>query len=97
MTGKQEMGLETFQNVCEHKGHYLRSEIITGGEQSKMAIRWHDHIEERKHDMLGKPTFKGTRLTVEHILGEMGAGMDDGELLENYPTLRPEHIRQNGT
>ena len=58
-----------------------------------MAIRWQDFIEERKDVMLGKPTFKGTRLTVEHILGEMGVGMSDEELLANYPTLRPEHIR----
>ncbi len=58
-----------------------------------MVIRWQDHIEERREIMLGKPVFKGTRLTVEHILGEMGAGMGDAELLENYPTLRPEHIR----
>jgi uncharacterized protein (DUF433 family) len=58
-----------------------------------MAIHWQDFIEERKDVMMGKPTFKGTRLTVDHILNEMGAGMTDPELLENYPTLRPEHIR----
>jgi uncharacterized protein (DUF433 family) len=58
-----------------------------------MAIRWQDYIEERKDVMMGKPVFKGTRLTIDHILGEMGAGMTDRELLENYPTLRPEHIR----
>jgi uncharacterized protein (DUF433 family) len=59
----------------------------------EMAIRWQDYIEERKDVMMGKPVFKGTRLTVDHILNEMGAGMVDRELLENYPTLRPEHIR----
>lgn len=58
-----------------------------------MAIRWQDYIEERKDVMMGKPVFKGTRLTVDHLLSEMGAGMTDLELLENYPTLRPEHIR----
>lgn len=58
-----------------------------------MAIRWQDYIEERKDVMLGKPTFQGTRLTVAHILGEMGTGTSAAELLENYPTLRPEHIR----
>jgi uncharacterized protein (DUF433 family) len=58
-----------------------------------MAIHWQDFIDERKDVMMGKPTFKGTRLTVDHILNEMGAGMTDPELLENYPTLRPEHIR----
>ena len=61
--------------------------------RSMMAIRWQDYIEERKGVMMGKPVFKGTRLTVEHVLKEMGAGMTDEELLENYPTLRPEHIR----
>ncbi len=58
-----------------------------------MTIRWQDYIEERKGVMMGKPVFKGTRLTVEQILGEMGSGMTDAELLDNYPTLRPEHIR----
>jgi uncharacterized protein (DUF433 family) len=58
-----------------------------------MAIRWQDYIEERRDVMMGKPVFKGTRLTVDHILNEMGAGMVERDLLENYPTLRPDHIR----
>jgi uncharacterized protein (DUF433 family) len=33
-----------------------------------MTLKWQDHIEERERVMLGKPVFKGTRLTVEHIL-----------------------------
>ncbi len=43
--------------------------------------------------MMGKPVFKGTRLTVQHILEELGNGMSRSELLSNYPTLRDEHIR----
>ena len=58
-----------------------------------MAIRWQDYIEERKEVMMGKPVFKGARLTVDHVLKEMGTGMTNQELLENYPTLRSEHIR----
>lgn len=58
-----------------------------------MAFRWQDYIEERKDVMMGKPVFKGTRLTVEHILRELGSGMTERELLDSYPTLRPEHIR----
>ncbi len=58
-----------------------------------MTIRWQDYIEERKDVMMGKPVFKGTRLTVEHVLSEMGAGLTEVELLDNYPTLRPEHLR----
>lgn len=58
-----------------------------------MTLRWQDYIEERGDVMLGKPVFKGTRLTVEHILKELGAEMSHPELLENYPSLKPEHIQ----
>lgn len=58
-----------------------------------MTANWRDYIEERKDVMLGKPVFKGTRLTVEHILRELGAGMSPDELLDNYPNLKPEHIQ----
>ena len=58
-----------------------------------MAIHWRDYIEERKDVMMGKPVFKGTRLTVELVLKQLGAGMTHQEMLEQYPTLRPEHLR----
>lgn len=58
-----------------------------------MSTNWQDYIEEQKDVMMGKPVFKGTRLTVQHVLEELGAGMSPDELLDNYPTLRPEHIR----
>ena len=58
-----------------------------------MKIRWQDYIEERKDVMAGKPTFKGTRLTVEFILKQLGAGMAHQELLDQYPTLEPDHLR----
>ena len=38
-------------------------------------MKWQDYIEERKDVMMGKPVLKGTRLTVEHILKELGTGM----------------------
>jgi uncharacterized protein (DUF433 family) len=62
-------------------------------EDSSMRIKWQDYIEERKQVMIGKPVFKGTRWTVEHVLNELGAGMSREELLENYPTLKLEHIQ----
>jgi len=58
-----------------------------------MALKWQDYIEERKDVMLGKPVFKGTRLTVEHVLRELGTGMSHSELLDNYPNLKPEDIQ----
>ena len=56
-------------------------------------FHWDDYIEERKEVMLGKPVFKGTRITVELVLTELGAGTTPQQLLDNYPTLKPEHIR----
>lgn len=58
-----------------------------------MTIDWQDYIEQRKDVMMGKPVFKGTRLTVEHILTEIGSGMNADEVLASYPQLRPEHLR----
>ena len=58
-----------------------------------MAMQWQDDIVERRDVMLGKPVFKGTRLTVEHVLRELGTGMSRDELFDNYPNLRPEHVQ----
>lgn len=58
-----------------------------------MKFHWHDYIEERKDIMVGKPTFKGTRLTVEFVLKQLGTGMSHAELLDQYPTLKAEHLR----
>lgn len=57
------------------------------------AFHWDDYIEERKDVMLGKPVFKGTRLTVELVLKALGAGTTQDELLAEFPHLKPEHIR----
>jgi uncharacterized protein (DUF433 family) len=56
-------------------------------------FHWDDYIEERKDVMLGKPVFKGTRLTVELVLKALGAGTTQDELLAEFPYLKPEHIR----
>jgi uncharacterized protein (DUF433 family) len=58
-----------------------------------MKIHWQDYIEERKEVQCGKPVFKGTRLTVEFILRQIGAGASEELLLDQYATLKPEHIR----
>jgi uncharacterized protein (DUF433 family) len=54
---------------------------------------WHDYIERDPDVMMGKPVFKGTRLTVEFVLERLGQGATEAELLENYVGLRPEHLR----
>ena len=55
-------------------------------------MEWQAYIERRPDVMLGKPVFKGTRLTVELILERLGDGWSAPDLLEAYLDLRPEHL-----
>lgn len=43
--------------------------------------------------MGGKPVIKGTRLTVEYILGLLAQGATTDEILEEYEGLTDEDIR----
>ncbi|MBI2922079.1 MAG: DUF433 domain-containing protein [Planctomycetes bacterium] len=40
----------------------------------------------------GKPTIRGHRLAVEHVLGMLAAGDDFATLLEGYPWLEREDV-----
>lgn len=42
--------------------------------------------------MVGKPIIKGTRLTVELILGLLMQGMTINEIIDDYPNLTPDDI-----
>jgi uncharacterized protein (DUF433 family) len=42
--------------------------------------------------MMGKPVVEGTRITVEFILEELGAGRSVDELVEAYPRLTREGV-----
>jgi uncharacterized protein (DUF433 family) len=53
---------------------------------------WTNYIERDPRIMLGKPVFKGTRITVEFVLDRLAQGATAQELLENYEELRAEHI-----
>lgn len=43
--------------------------------------------------MFGKPTIKGTRITVEHILRMFAAGHTEGSILVAHPHLTVAGIR----
>ena len=40
--------------------------------------------------MVGKPTIRGMRITVEQILRALAGGISEKELLEEYPELEKE-------
>jgi uncharacterized protein (DUF433 family) len=50
-------------------------------------MNWRNHIETNDQILVGKPIVKGTRLSVEHIIGLHAAGWTKQQILENYPRL----------
>jgi uncharacterized protein (DUF433 family) len=54
---------------------------------------WQNHIHSDPEVLLGKPVVKGTRLSVEFLLGLLAAGWTQEQILENYSTLTSESLR----
>lgn len=56
-------------------------------------MNWQEHIVSDKGVLLGKPTIKGTRISVEHIVGLFAQGWTESEVLENFPRLKKESLQ----
>lgn len=50
-------------------------------------------IDRNPEIVLGKPVIKGTRLTVELLLGKLAYGYSEGELIAEYPFITKEDIQ----
>ena len=57
-----------------------------------MTTQYQNRIVIDPEIMVGKPTIKGTRITVELILRQLAQGLTTKEILENYPRLTAEDI-----
>ena len=54
----------------------------------------YNQIIERNHDVMqGKPTIKGTRITVELIIRKFAGGYSLEQLLAAYPHLNKQQIQ----
>jgi uncharacterized protein (DUF433 family) len=53
---------------------------------------YHHRITCDPRIMLGKPVVRGTRITVELLLGKLAQGMRTEEILEAYPGLQREDV-----
>lgn len=54
---------------------------------------WREHIWIDPERMRGQPCMKGTRIPVYVILDNLALGVDEAEILAEYPTLSQDHIR----
>lgn len=56
-------------------------------------MNWKDYVVSDKEVLLGKPTIKGTRISVEHVVGLLAQGWGEVQILENYPRLTKESLQ----
>ena len=52
-----------------------------------------DRITVNPEVVVGKPTIRGLRITVEQILKALASGITTQELLEDYPELETDDIK----
>lgn len=53
---------------------------------------WRERITCDPDILAGKPTIKGTRISVELVLGWLGAGWSIEQVLESYPHVAREDV-----
>ncbi len=55
-------------------------------------MNWRERIESNPDILVGKPSIKGTRISVELILGWLANGWTQETILESYPQLTRDDI-----
>ena len=68
-----------------------RFTVVTG-RRTLATMDWHDHMERSPGVLAGKPVFRGTPVTVEHVLAKLGRGMPEADLLRGHPRLTADHV-----
>ena len=56
-------------------------------------MNWQQHIISDKKILSGKPTIKGTSLSVDHIVGLLAQGWTEEDILKNYPRLTSKDLQ----
>lgn len=56
-------------------------------------MNWREKIHTDSGILTGKPVVKGTRLSVDFLLGLFAKGWTEAQIMENYPQLTCESLR----
>lgn len=56
-------------------------------------MNWEDYIVTDPEVLLGKPTIKGTRIAIDHLIGLLAQGWSEQQILENYPRLTSNSLQ----
>jgi uncharacterized protein (DUF433 family) len=69
------------------------ADIVIGKEKTVVRKELLNRITVNPEVLVGKPTIRGMRISVEQILDALAAGVSEEELLEDYPALEADDIR----
>jgi uncharacterized protein (DUF433 family) len=56
-------------------------------------MKWQEYIISDPKILVGKPTIKGTRISVELILELYSLGWTEKQILDSYPSISSESLR----
>jgi uncharacterized protein (DUF433 family) len=56
-------------------------------------MSYRDRIVLNPEVRFGKPTVRGTRITVADVLSYLASGMSEEEIVADFPQLSPQDIR----
>lgn len=56
-------------------------------------MNWQEYIISDPKILMGKPTIKGTRISVELILELFSLGWTESQILDSYPSVSKESLR----
>ena len=56
-------------------------------------MNWREYIHTDAAVLAGKPVIRGTRLSVDFLLGLVAEGWSEPQILENYPQLSHEALQ----
>lgn len=56
-------------------------------------MNWQDHIVSDKDVLLGKPTIKETRISLDHIFNLLSQGWTEEQILINHPRLTKDDLK----
>jgi len=56
-------------------------------------MNWKDRIVVDPAVLAGKPIVKGTRISVEFLLGLLANGWTEAQIFDNYPHLKREDLQ----
>ena len=56
-------------------------------------MNWRDRIVSNPDILIGKPTIKGTRVSVELLLDRLADGWSSTDIVDSYPNITHEDVQ----